>query len=174
LITIAPIAQADPQAVETLLDAAFGADRHERTAYKLRRRVDAIPELSFAAFDKGVLVGALLSWPIELAAADGRVEPLVLVGPVAVQPGRQRGGIGKRLMVHALAAADATGEDALVLIGDPEYYDRFFGFTAEATGGWSVPGPVERRRLLARLTNGRTLAAHGTLRPSLTAQTALR
>ncbi|HEX8387541.1 MAG TPA: GNAT family N-acetyltransferase, partial [Sphingomonas sp.] len=27
---------------------------------------------------------------------------------------------------------------------------RFFGFTAERTSRWRLPGPVERRRLLAR------------------------
>ena len=53
-------------------------------------------------------------------------------------------------MEQALAAALASGLDgALFLIGDPDYYGRF-GFTAERTGGWRAPGPVERRRLLAR------------------------
>ena len=36
-----------------------------------------------------------------------------------------------------------------MLIGDPEYYGRFFGFSADRTSGWRVPGPVEQRRLLA-------------------------
>jgi predicted N-acetyltransferase YhbS len=49
-----------------------------------------------------------------------------------------------------------------VLIGDPEYYGRF-GFTAEATAGWEVPGPVERRRLLARTAH--PLPRHGMLGP---------
>ena len=57
-------------------------------------------------------------------------------------------GIGVR---QALAAADAHGlGDALMLIGDPEYYGRFFGFDAGRTAQWRVPGPVERHRLLAR------------------------
>ena len=38
----------------------------------------------------------------------------------------------------------------LMLIGDPEYYGRFFGFTAARTGAWRLPGPFEQRRLLAR------------------------
>jgi predicted N-acetyltransferase YhbS len=37
------------------------------------------------------------------------------------------------------------------MIGDPEYYGRFFGFSAAITGGWVLPGPVERHRLLARI-----------------------
>ncbi len=38
----------------------------------------------------------------------------------------------------------------MAMIGDPEYYGRFFGFTADATANWELPGPVERRRLLAK------------------------
>lgn len=166
MITLAPIAAADPAAVEALLDAAFGTDRHGRTAYRLREGVAAIPELSFAAFDDaGELVGSLQSWPIELVGDDGRIMPLALVGPVAVRPDRQRDGIGRRLMDVMIAAADAGHADALMLIGDPEYYERFFGFTAQVTAGWSVPGPVERRRLLARLRGAAPLPAQGHLRP---------
>jgi len=38
----------------------------------------------------------------------------------------------------------------MMLIGDPDYYGRFFDFSAERTTAWDVPGPVERHRLLAR------------------------
>lgn len=154
MITITPIADADPAAVEVLLDLAFGADRHARTAYRMREGVAAIADLSLAAFDGAELVGTLQSWPIELVQEDGSAEPLVLVGPVAIRPDRQRDGLGKALMAEALRRADAAGERALLLIGDPEYYDRFFGFTADSTAEWAVPGPVERHRLLARLSRG--------------------
>jgi predicted N-acetyltransferase YhbS len=171
LITLAPISAADPIAVETLLDAAFGADRRGRTAYRLRAGTRAIPDLSFAALDGDVLVGSLQSWPIALCHAAG-AEPLVLVGPVAVDPARQRDGIGKAMMERMLGAADAGAADALLLIGDPEYYGRLFGFGAAATGGWEVPGPVERHRLLARITNGRTLPAAGLIGPRAAARRA--
>jgi predicted N-acetyltransferase YhbS len=78
---------------------------------------------------------------------------MVMVGPVAVEPGRQQGGIGRALMermLDAVAAGDVEGADKLMLVGDPEYYGRFFAFTAERTGGWRLPGPFEARRLLAR------------------------
>ena len=79
--------------------------------------------------------------------------PMVMVGPVAVEPTIQRGGIGRAITRHMLGAADACGlpgSDALMLVGDPEYYARFFGFSADRTGGWRLPGPFEPRRLLAR------------------------
>lgn len=145
-MSIAPLSSADPKAVEALLDAAFGADRHGRTAYRIREGTVAVPRLSFAAFNGQNLVGTLQSWPVFVGDA-----PVTLVGPVAVSPDVQRGGIGRMLMT---ALMDAAGEAPMVMIGDPEYYGRFFGFTADATGGWDAPGPVERRRLLARNADG--------------------
>ena len=148
---LVPLASQDADAVEALLDRAFGADRQARTAYKVRGAAAAIAALSFAAVENGVLVGSIQCWPVALVDDAGAERPLVMLGPVAVEPSRQQGGIGRRLVERALAAAAETGLDgAMMLIGDPEYYRRFFGFCADATGGWRLPGPVERRRLLAR------------------------
>lgn len=137
--------------VERLLDRAFGSDRHARTAYRLRAGTQAIPELSFALVDGTMLLGSIQCWPVQFDGDDGTVWPLVLVGPVAIVPERQQEGLGRQLMEAALAAAE--GGPPLTLIGDPEYYGRFFGFDAAATALWRLPGPVERHRLLARGTN---------------------
>ena len=165
-IELVPLSDVPPEEVEALLDVAFGADRHKRTAYRLRAGTSAIPALSFAAVDGERLIGSIQCWPVELDRADESSEPLVMVGPVAVAPDAQGKGIGKALMDASLAAAGRTGADALMMIGDPDYYGRFFGFTADATGGWHVDGPVERHRLLARIAPGRTVAAEGRLRPN--------
>lgn len=151
MIEIAPIATVAPAVVEQLLDRAFGADRHLRTAYRIRQGMSAIARLSFAAVDGGTLVGTVQCWPIRFAADDGQDVALVQLGPVAVEPARQQGGIGRTLTARAVEEAEAAGlADALTLIGDPEYYGRFFGFDAARTAVWRVPGPVERHRLLAR------------------------
>ena len=150
MVELVPIGIVPEVAVEQLLDRAFEPGRHARTAYRIRAGTGAIPELSFAAMADGVPAGTVQCWPVTLTGADGREWPLVMVGPVAVDPARQGGGLGKRLMQAALDAAAATGADrAMMLIGDPAYYGRF-GFTAEGTAEWIVPGPVERHRLLAR------------------------
>jgi predicted N-acetyltransferase YhbS len=150
LIEITPLSRVDPPAVEALLDRAFGPGRFARTAYKVRGDARALPHLSFAAVEGGTLAGSIQCWPVTFAADDGAPVPLVMVGPVAVDPDRQGGGLGRRLVETALAAAALTGEDrALTLIGDPDYYGRFFGFTAERTGRWRLPGPFEAHRLLA-------------------------
>lgn len=142
-----------PQAVEQLLDAAFGADRFGRTAYRLRTGMAAVPALSFALVENGDLAGTIQCWPVAHRAADGSATPLVMVGPVAVRPDLQRGGHGRLLMAHMLAAAETKADAALMMIGDPEYYGRFFAFTADATGAWDLPGPYEKHRLLARAVN---------------------
>ena len=133
--------------VEQLLDRAFGRDRHGRTAYRLRDGVAALVGPSLAAVEHGALIGTIQLWPVLFTGDDGRRVPLALVGPVAVEPDRQQHGIGRRLVAAAL---DAMPGQAMMLIGDPEYYGRFFGFTADKTSGWRLPGPVERHRLLAR------------------------
>ena len=163
---ILPLNQIPAADVESLLDAAFGADRHGRTAYKLRAGTKAIPALSFAAVDDGVLIGTLQSWPVVLETPSGERAPLTLVGPVAVSPALQRSGIGRKLMTQMLAVADASVADALMMIGDPEYYGRFFGFTADATGGWHLPGPVERHRLLARISRAGGVPREGVIGPN--------
>ncbi|TZG27760.1 GNAT family N-acetyltransferase [Sphingomonas montanisoli] len=169
MIELLPIAAVPPVAIESLLDAAFGTDRHGRTAYKLRAGMDALPGLSLAAVEDGELVGSIQCWPIQLTEADGDTTPLILVGPVAVRPDRQRDGIGRLLMDAMIEHADASDHAPLVLIGDPEYYGRFFGFDDRVTGGWAVPGPVERRRLLARVRSGPGLPREAVMGPRVAA-----
>ncbi len=147
MIELVGLETVESQAVEQLLDRAFGADRHGRTAYRLRDGVAALTGPSLAAVDDGALVGSIQLWPVQFTGDDGRRVPMALVGPVAVEPARQRDGIGRMLVAAAL---ERMGDAPLMLIGDPEYYGRFFGFSADRTGEWRLPGPFEQRRLLAR------------------------
>lgn len=146
--------------IENLLDDAFGADRHHRTAYLLRQGVNVIDRLSFAIFDQQNLVGSIQCWPV--AVGDSH---LILVGPVAVSSQRQNQGIGHRLMHAALGALNPT-DPPMVMIGDPEYYGRF-GFFAEETSGWTLLGPWEPHRLLLHNPLSLKLPINGILTPRL-------
>ena len=165
MVELLPLSDITPSAVEDLLDAAFGADRFGRTAYRIRKGTDAIPALSFALVEAGALVGTIQCWPVAHHAPDGAATPLVMVGPVAVRPDVQRGGYGRTLMAHMLAAAETKADGALMMIGDPEYYGRFWGFTNAFTGGWDLPGPFEQRRLLVRAAEPAVLPKDGMLGP---------
>ena len=168
--TLVPLSQVPPPLVEQLLDATFGPDRHARTAYRMREGVEWLEALSFAALDDGeYLAGTIQCWPVALTTPDSKPHPLLMVGPVAVMPGHQGEGYGKALMLAALEAIAATAGSApplpQVMIGDPDYYGRFFGFVADHTQGWHCPGPFERERLLLRCANPAILPHEGMLGP---------
>ncbi|WP_076072850.1 GNAT family N-acetyltransferase [Sphingomonas montana] len=171
---ILPLALVDRAAVEALLDVAFGPDRHKRTAYRLRAGVDWIAALSFAAVRDGGLLGSVQCWPVALystgdtpdGTTDATVTPLTLLGPVAVDPAHQAGGLGKRLTRAAIHAVIEAHAPPPMLIGDPGYYGRF-GFTALPTAGWDLPGPFERHRLLVLPLPDMPLPATGMIGPDV-------
>lgn len=165
-LTLIPLDSVDPALVEQLLDRAFEPERRQRTAYRLREGADWLPGLSFAAIDASEhLVGTVQCWPLALTDPMGRAHPLIMLGPVAVVPEMQGAGVGKALMSATIAALDPRAPLPQVMIGDPEYYGRFWGFSAEHTGGWQLPGPWEPRRLLARADNPAVLPREGMLGP---------
>ncbi len=170
--SIIPLADVDPALIEELLDRAFEPERHKRTAYKVREGTDWLPGLSFGLLDEDDnLAGTIQCWPVALTGAgkDGkeRAHPMIMVGPVAVLPELQGLGYGKALMEACLAAISPEAPLPQVMIGDPEYYGRFWGFTNEHTGGWRLPGPFEQRRLLVRCDNPAVLPEQGMLGPWL-------
>ncbi|MEY4952729.1 MAG: hypothetical protein RL299_1153 [Pseudomonadota bacterium] len=166
--TLIPLDNVDSALIEALLDRAFEPERRQRTAYKLREGVEWLPGLSFAAIDaEDNLVGTIQCWPVALTDPAGRRHPLILAGPVAVLPEAQGAGYGKALMTATIGALDPRAPLPQVMIGDPEYYGRFWGFSAEHTGGWTLPGPWEPHRLLARCDNPAVLPGEGVLGPWL-------
>ena len=165
---IIPLDAIDPALVEDLLDRAFEPERRQRTAYKLREGTDWLPTLSFAALDaEQHLVGTIQCWPTALTDPAGRRHPLILFGPVAVLPEAQGTGYGKALMTAAIAALSPKAQLPQVMIGDGEYYGRFWGFSADYTGGWTLPGPWDPARLLARGASPAVLPKEGSLGPWL-------
>ncbi len=160
---IRPATAADRPDIELLLDAAFGSGRHARTASLLRAGSRPIAGPSLVARDGARLLGSIEFWPVELAIADAAT-PLTLLGPVVVAADARTLGLGRRLLAASLAVADARDIGPIVLIGDASYYGPF-GFDAAATGGWSLPGPVDRHRLLLRRTGATPLPAVAALRP---------
>ena len=155
---LVPLSSVRADEIENLLDLAFGADRHMRTAYLLRQGMSAIDHLSFAILDGEHLVGSIQCWPVTVDAAN-----LILVGPVAVSPERQNQSIGHQLM-HAALGALLPDDRPMVMIGDAEYYSRF-GFVADETGGWELPGPWDPHRLLLRNPQRVKLPQTGMLGP---------
>src|SRR6202165_1787396 len=132
----------DVVAREALLDASFGANRHLRTCQRLRDGHAPAAGLAFSAVRQGLLIGTVRWWHVSAGGV-----PALVLGPLAVDPSCRKLGVGRALMKHALAAAKARGQSAVLLLGDAPYYARF-GFTALKTGELLLPGPFERDCLL--------------------------
>ncbi len=127
----------DGPAIESLLDAAFGAVRHARPSYALRDGIDRIAELCFTARNGGTLVGTIRYWPLRIPGAHSGL----LLGPIAVDAAHGKAGIGGKLIEQSLVAARALGHDAVAAIGDGGYLGRF-GFRPAREFGLAFPTPV--------------------------------
>ena len=133
----------DLAAREALLDAAFGPARFEKTSERLREGRAPAAGCSIVAADGARLVGTLRLWHVH--AGPGR--PALLLGPLAVAASHRCHGLGGKLMAEALFRALCRGHQAVLLVGDAPYYERF-GFSARLTAGLELPGPVDRARFL--------------------------
>jgi predicted N-acetyltransferase YhbS len=143
MVTIRNETHRDVEAREQLLDNVWGPERFEKTAERLREGRSPAAGLSLVAEQDGKIVGTVRLWHV--CAGPGR--PALLLGPLAVDEASRGRGIGGKLMQRAIGAAGRRAHDAVVLIGDAPYYQRF-GFSAAKTDGLWLPGPFERQRLL--------------------------
>lgn len=152
----------DIDAREALLDAAFGESRYRKSSERLRE--DRLPAegLSFIASEGRRVIGTVRLWDVAL----GNGQQALLLGPMAVAGDCRSLGLGGAMMRRAIQAARKLGYGAIVLVGDPEYYNRF-GFSGEKTGALWMPGPFERHRLLGReLKAGALDGARGMIAPA--------
>lgn len=154
-------AAGDAAAREALLDRAFGPARFTKTCERLREGRLPAAGLALKAVDEaGRMVGTLRFWHVALGAE----RPALMLGPLAVEADAREGGIGSQLMREGLARAAELGHEAVILVGDAPYYERF-GFRGELTESLAMPGPVERERFLAlELAKGALAGAAGDVR----------
>ncbi len=146
-IILAPETTDHAPAIEALLDAAFGSNRHAKISYRYRQGVAPVADLGLVALKTDMqggqpaLVGTIRFWP--LTVGESRA-PALLLGPIAIAPGLQGSGIGALLMQQSLAAAKAAGHRLVLLVGDLAYYQRF-GFVPAAPAGFTMPGEAPHR-----------------------------
>ncbi|RLQ88432.1 GNAT family N-acetyltransferase [Notoacmeibacter ruber] len=161
LYAIANEQSGDVRAREALLDRAMGPLRKRKSSEVIRRGRLPAEGLAFVARSlSGALIGTVRLWHVD---AGGR--PALLLGPLAVAPEAKGTGIGSALMLHAIEAAERLGHQAILLVGDAPYYERF-GFEL-APAALSMPGPFARERFLALTFKPEALdGAAGVLRPT--------
>lgn len=116
--------------------------------HKLRQCPDFIPELSLVAFSDGRLVGSIVYSRSAVVKGDGESIETVTFGPLSVLPERQGQGIGLALIEHSRRIAADMGFKAILIYGDPEYYQRV-AFTGAARYHISTPDGEYLKALLA-------------------------
>src|SRR5215475_14805433 len=110
----------DVVARESLLDACFGENRHQRTCQRLRDGRAPAEGLALSAVARGRLVGTVRLWHVSAGGI-----PALVLGPLAVDSAFRKLGVGEALVTRAVAAASAGGHKAVFLLGDASYYKRF-------------------------------------------------
>jgi len=142
-------APADETAVQRVIEAAFAHDEPTGEPVveallndRLRRDPGYVPELTLVADRDGAVVGGVSSSYGVLVHPDPAVADrrILAIGPVSVRPDQQGRGVGSALVRAVIAAADAAGEPAIVLLGSPGFYGRF-GFVTAADVGIEPPDP---------------------------------
>lgn len=133
----------DVPAIDRLHARAFGPGRFARTAYRLREGTVPLEDLCFTALVGTYLVGSVRMGPAQAGA------PILVLGPLAVDPSFEKRGIGAALMQASLEGAISAGHRLVVLVGDALYYRRF-GFAPIPRGRLTPPGPVDPSRFLWR------------------------
>lgn len=116
---------ADHDAIAALNRAAFGGEGELGIVERLRR--DDLVAVELVAVQAGAVLGHILLSVLP-TAMDGRPVRALALAPMAVLPGRQRTGIGGRLIEAALGEGRRLGFEAVIVLGHPAYYPRF-GFS---------------------------------------------
>lgn len=155
MFTIAPLGSAFDAAVDALTDQAFGPGRFARTAYLIREGHAPFEELSLGAFcvEDGSLIASIQFTSVEVADT-----PLLLLGPLVVDPAYQGKGVGLVLLKESMARAKKTRAVGTILIGDKPYYARA-GFDKMPEGHIRLPGPYDPDRFLGVSHNGFDLSS---------------
>lgn len=150
--------------IETAFRTAKVTDGHEQDfAERLRRSKGYIPSLALVAEAKGELAGHIMLTRFPASRAPGAEVPLLLAAPLCVAPPYRSQGIGAALMTEALRRARAAQFEAVLLVGDPAYYQRF-GFRESASYGLrNTDGIPDRYVLLLALTDDVWKGVEGTV-----------
>ena len=122
----------DIPAIHSLIQAAFQDVPHtshtEHLIVEALRHAQALT-ISLVAEAEGHIIGHAAASPVSIS--NGATDWYGL-GPVSVLPGMQRQGVGSRLIETGLAQLRKKSAAGCVVLGEPEYYQRF-GFKAESS-----------------------------------------
>ena len=137
----------DRAKVENLVREAFwnvyrpGCLEHY-VLYQMRDAEDFVPELAFVLEKDGEIIGQNVFVKADIKADDGRIIPVLTMGPICIAPAFKRQGYGKILLDHSLKKAAEYGAGALCFEGNIDFYGKS-GFTFASEYGIRYHGLPE-------------------------------
>ena len=119
----------DNSAVENLVRESFwtvyrpGCSEHY-VIHVLRDDPAFLKELDFVMEQDGRLIGQNMFMKTVINADDGRVIPVLTMGPLCVTPELKRQGYGKKLLDYTLEKASSLGYGAVLFEGNISFYGK--------------------------------------------------
>ena len=129
----------DYRKVENLVRESFwnvyrpGCSEHF-VIHVLRDDPAFVKELDFVMEQNGKLIGQNMFMRTVIEADDGRVIPVLTMGPIGIMPELKRQGYGKKLLDYSLEKATAMGFGAVLFEGNIGFYGHS-GFSYARTFG---------------------------------------
>lgn len=143
--------------------AAVSDGTEQEFADRLRSGDGYIPELGLVAEKEGHIVGYLMLTRFSVFRTSGIRPRLLLAAPLCVARDKRKQGIGSALMREALRRAEMLGYEAILLVGDPDYYERFGFRRSTEYGIRNTDGIPDRFVQLLELTAGALAGSSGTV-----------
>lgn len=125
----------DVRAIDVVNLSAFQGEEEAKLVTAIRASADFIRDLSLVAELNGRIVGHVLLSKVQLQR-NGDTRTVLALGPMSVVPSQSHRGIGSALIQAAIGRARDMRYPAIVIAGQPEYYQRF-EFQPAATWGLS-------------------------------------
>ena len=119
----------DYRAVEELVREAFwnvyrpGCSEHY-VIHVLRDDPAFVKELDLVMEQDGNLIGQNMFMKTTIEADDGRIIPVLTMGPIGITPGLKRKGYGKALLDYSLEKAAEMGFGAVLFEGNIDFYGK--------------------------------------------------
>ena len=126
---IRPEEKKDHREVEDLVRESFwnvyrpGCSEHY-VIHVLRGNPAFVKELDFVMEQDGRLIGQNMFMKTVIEADDGRVIPVLTMGPICITPELKRQGYGKALLEYSLEKASALGYGAVLFEGNIGFYGK--------------------------------------------------
>jgi putative acetyltransferase len=124
---VRPATKADRKAVFRVHASAFGQEAEAKLVNMLTDGDFSV--VSLLTEEEGKVIAHVLLSKLDVTV-DGKPVRALALAPVGVRPRHQHQGLGTELIRTALGAAHALEWQAVIVVGDPDFYGRF-GFKTE-------------------------------------------